>query len=142
MDEWIYLSIFRSTIIVGFILFIRYDDSPKYLFPIMINIIMGFISLIYFLYFYSNDKNITNMIGKPKYYIYSIILFIVSLIGFYIIKISPNLAYYRTFAVYEIILLLLVTLYYSKHFNINYQGILGIILGCISIILITVDNIL
>ena len=59
MEEWVYLSILRSTIIVGFILFIRYDDSPKYIFPIMINIIVGFISLIYFLYFYSNDKNIT-----------------------------------------------------------------------------------
>ena len=142
MEEWVYLSILRSTIIVGFILFIRYDDSPKYIFPIMINIIVGFISLIYFLYFYSNDKNITNIITKPKYYIYSIILFVVSLIGFYIIKISPNPAYYRTFAVYEIILLLLVTLYYNKYFNINYQGILGIILGCMSILLITVDNII
>jgi hypothetical protein len=140
--EWVYLSILRSTIIVGFIMFIKYDDAPKYIFPVLINILVGFISLIYFIYFYSNDKNIKDIITKPKYYIYSIILFFVTLLGYYIIKISPNPAYFRTFAVFEIILLLLLTLYYNKIFYINYQGILGIIFGCISIILITVDNII
>ena len=44
--EWVYLSIIRSTIIVGFILFIKYDDAPKYIFPVIINIIVGVISLI------------------------------------------------------------------------------------------------
>jgi hypothetical protein len=140
--EWVYLSVLRSSIIAGFILFIRYDDSPKYIFPVMINIIVGLLSLIYFIYFYSSDKNVVDIISKPKYYIYSIILFLVSLLTYYIIKITPNPAYYRTFAVFEIILLLLFTLYYNKYFNINYQGICGIILGCISILLITVDNIL
>jgi hypothetical protein len=140
--EWVYLSVLRSIIIVGFILFIKYDDSPKYIFPVIINIIVGLISLIYFLYFYSNDKNIIEIISKPKYYIYSLILFFVSLMGYYIIKISPNPAYYRTFAVLEIILLLLFTIYYNKYFNINYQGVLGILFGCISILLITIDNII
>jgi hypothetical protein len=140
--EWVYLSVLRSTIIVGFILFIKYDDSPKYIFPVIINIIVGLISLIYFLCFYSNDKNIIEIISKPKYYIYSLILFFVSLMGYYIIKISPNPAYYRTFAVLEIILLLLFTIYYNKYFNINYQGVLGILFGCISILLITIDNII
>lgn len=140
--EWVYLSVLRSSIIVGFILFIKYDDAPKYIFPVIINIIVGIISLIYFLYFYSNDENIVDIISKPKYYIYSLILFAVSMITYYIIKISPNPAYFRTFAVYEIILLLLFTLYFTKSFNINYQGILGILLGCISIILITIDNII
>lgn len=74
--EWVYLSILRSTIIVGFIMFIKYDDAPKYIFPVLINILVGFISLIYFIYFYSNDKNIKDIITKPKYYIYSIILFL------------------------------------------------------------------
>ena len=140
--EWVYLSIIRSTIIVGFILFIKYDDAPKYIFPVIINIIVGVISLIYFLYFYSNDKNIISIITKPKYYIYSLILFVISIITYYIIKISPNPAYFRTFAVFEIILLLLFTIYYNKYFNINFQGVLGIIFGCISIMLITLDNII
>jgi hypothetical protein len=140
--EWVYLSIIRSTIIVGFILFIKYDDAPKYIFPVIINIIVGVISLIYFLYFYSNDKNIISIITKPKYYIYSLILFFISIITYYIIKISPNPAYFRTFAVFEIILLLLFTIYYNKYFNINFQGVLGIIFGCISIMLITLDNII
>ena len=140
--EWVYLSIIRSTIIVGFILFIKYDDAPKYIFPVIINIIVGVISLIYFLYFYSNDKNIISIITKPKYYIYSLILFFISIINYYIIKISPNPAYFRTFAVFEIILLLLFTIYYNKYFNINFQGVLGIIFGCISIMLITLDNII
>jgi hypothetical protein len=140
--EWVYLSVLRSTIIVGFILFIRYDDAPKYIFPVIINIIVGIISLIYFLYFYSNDKNIISIITKPKYYIYSLILFFISIITYYIIKISPNPAYFRTFAVFEIILLLLFTIYYNKYFNINIQGVLGIIFGCISIMLITLDNII
>lgn len=140
--EWVYLSVLRSTIIVGFILFIKYDDAPKYIFPVIINIIVGIISLIYFLYFYSNDKNIISIITKPKYYIYSLILFFISIITYYIIKISPNPAYFRTFAVFEIILLLLFTIYYNKYFNINFQGVLGIIFGCISIMLITLDNII
>ena len=140
--EWVYLSILRSTIIVGFILYIKYDDTPKYLFPIIINILVGLISLIYFIYFYINDKNIVDIISNPKYYIYSILLFFVSLLGYYIIKISPNPAYFRTFAVLEIILLLLFTIYYNKYFNINYQGVLGILFGCISILLITLDNII
>jgi hypothetical protein len=140
--EWVYLSILRSTIIVGFILYIKYDDTPKYLFPIIINILVGLISLIYFIYFYINDKNIVDIISNPKYYIYSILLFFVSLLGYYIIKISPNPAYFRTFAVFEIILLLLFTIYYNKYFNINYQGVLGILFGCISILLITLDNII
>ena len=140
--EWVYLSVLRSTITVGFILFIRYDDAPKYIFPVIINIIVGIISLIYFLYFYSNDKNIISIITKPKYYIYSLILFFISIITYYIIKISPNPAYFRTFAVFEIILLLLFTIYYNKYFNINIQGVLGIIFGCISIMLITLDNII
>jgi hypothetical protein len=140
--EWVYLSILRSTIIVGFILYIKYDDTPKYLFPIIINILVGLISLIYFIYFYINDKNIVDIISNPKYYIYSTLLFFVSLLGYYIIKISPNPAYFRTFAVFEIILLLLFTIYYNKYFNINYQGVLGILFGCISILLITLDNII
>ena len=140
--EWVYLSILRSTIIVGFILYIKYDDTPKYLFPIIINILVGLISLIYFMYFYINDKNIVDIISNPKYYIYSTLLFFVSLLGYYIIKISPNPAYFRTFAVFEIILLLLFTIYYNKYFNINYQGVLGILFGCISILLITLDNII
>ena len=140
--EWVYLSILRSTIIVGFILYIKYEDTPKYLFPIIINILVGLISLIYFIYFYINDKNIVDIISNPKYYIYSILLFFVSLLGYYIIKISPNPAYFRTFAVFEIILLLLFTIYYNKYFNINYQGVLGILFGCISILLITLDNII
>jgi hypothetical protein len=140
--EWVYLSILRSTIIAGFILYIKYDDTPKYLFPIIINILVGLISLIYFIYFYINDKNIVDIISNPKYYIYSILLFFVSLLGYYIIKISPNPAYFRTFAVFEIILLLLFTIYYNKYFNINYQGVLGILFGCISILLITLDNII
>ena len=140
--EWVYLSVLRSTIIVGFILFIKYDDAPKYIFPVIINVIVGIISLIYFLYFYSNDKNIISIITKPKYYIYSLILFFISIITYYIIKISPNPAYFRTFAVFEIILLLLFTMYYNKYFNINLQGVLGIIFGCISIMLITLDNII
>lgn len=140
--EWVYLSILRSTIIAGFILYIKYDDTPKYLFPIIINILVGLISLIYFIYFYINDKNIVDIISNPKYYIYSTLLFFVSLLGYYIIKISPNPAYFRTFAVFEIILLLLFTIYYNKYFNINYQGVLGILFGCISILLITLDNII
>lgn len=140
--EWVYLSVLRSTIIVGFILFIKYDETPNYIFPIIINIIVGIFSLIYLLYFFRNDKNIIDIISSPKYYIYSLVLFFVTFISYYIIKISPNPAYFRTFAVFEIILLLLFTIYYNNHFSINLQGVIGIIFGCISILLITLDNII
>ena len=71
--EWVYLSVLRSTIIVGFILFIKYDETPNYIFPIIINIIVGIFSLIYLLYFFRNDKNIIDIISNPKYYIYSLL---------------------------------------------------------------------
>ena len=86
--EWVYLSVLRSTIIVGFILFIKYDETPNYIFPIIINIIVGIFSLIYLLYFFRNDKNIIDIISNPKYYIYSLVLFFVTFISYYIIKIS------------------------------------------------------
>ena len=41
-----------------------------------------------------------------------------------------------------IIHLLLFTIYYNNHFSINLQGVIGIIFGCISILLITLDNII
>lgn len=77
---------------------------------------------------------------KPKYYVYSVILFIVILLGYYIIKTCPNPTYFRTFVALEIIFILLFALYYEKNAKISYQSILGIMLGCIGIILISIDS--
>ena len=39
--EWIYLSVIHSIIVAGLILFLRYDDTPSNVFPIITNIIVG-----------------------------------------------------------------------------------------------------
>ncbi len=36
--EWIYLSVIHSIIVAGLILFLRYDDTPSNVFPIITNI--------------------------------------------------------------------------------------------------------
>jgi hypothetical protein len=137
--EWIVLSIIHSVIVAGLILFLRYDETPSNIFPIIANVIVGILSLLYIFTFYKFYYLKTEI--KPKYYIYSFILFIVILLGYYIIKTCPNPAYFRVFVALEIIFILLFAIYYEKNVKISYQSILGILLGCMAIILISIDNI-
>jgi hypothetical protein len=138
--EWIILSVIHSVIVAGLILFLRYDETPSNIFPIIANVIVGILSLLYIFSFYKFYYLKTEII-KPKYYIYSFILFIVILLGYYIIKTCPNPAYFRVFVALEIIFMLLFAIYYEKNVKISYQSILGIMLGCMAIILISIDNI-
>ena len=137
--DWIILSIIHSIIVAGLILFLKYDETPSNIFPIIANIIVGILSMLYILSFYKYYYLKTEII-KPKYYIYSLILFIVILLGYYIIKTCPNPAYFRVFVALEIIFMLLFAIYYEKNVKISYQSILGIMLGCMAIILISLDN--
>jgi hypothetical protein len=137
--EWIVLSIIHSVIVAGLILFLRYDETPSDIFPIIANVIVGILSVLYILSFYKYYYLKTEII-KPKYYIYSFILFLVILLGYYIIKTCPNPAYFRVFVALEIIFILLFAIYYEKNVKISYQSILGIMLGCMAIILISLDN--
>jgi hypothetical protein len=104
--EWIYLSVIHSIIVAGLILFLRYDDTPSNVFPIITNIIVGILSILYIISF-NKINYISSEISKSKYYIYSIILFFVILLGYYIIKSCPNPAYFRVFVALEIIFILL-----------------------------------
>jgi len=131
--EWIILSVIHSVIVAGLILFLRYDETPSNIFPIIANVIVIF---SFYKFYYLKTE-----IVKPKYYIYSFILFLVILLGYYIIKTCPNPAYFRVFVALEIIFILLFAIYYEKNVKISYQSILGIMLGCMAIILISIDNI-
>ena len=73
--EWIILSVIHSVIVAGLILFLRYDETPSNIFPIIANVIVGILSLLYIFSFYKFYYLKTEII-KPKYYIYSFILFI------------------------------------------------------------------
>ena len=137
--EWIYLSVIHSIIVAGLILFLRYDDTPSNVFPIITNIIVGILSILYIISF-NKINYISSEISKSKYYIYSIILFFVILLGYYIIKSCPNPAYFRVFVALEIIFILLFVIYYEKNIKLSYRSIFGIMLGCISIILISLDT--
>jgi drug/metabolite transporter (DMT)-like permease len=137
--EWIILSVIHSAIVAGLILFLRYDETPSNIFPIIANIIVGILSVLYILSFYKYYYLMGEII-KPKYYLYSFMLFLVILLGYYIIKTCPNPAYFRTFVALEIIFMLLFALYYEKNVKISYQSIFGIMLGCIGIVLISLDN--
>ena len=136
--DWIYLSIIHSIIVALLILYIKYDNTPYLIFPIIINIIVGLLSLAYFILYYK--ENFTNEFVKPKYYIYALAVLIISILGYYIIKICPNPAYFRVFVSLEIILLLLFTIYFKNDFKISMQTIIGLICGCVSIILISLDE--
>lgn len=138
--EWIYLSVIHSIIVAGLILFLRYDDTPSNVFPIITNIIVGILSILCILSF-NKINYISGEISKPKYYIYSIALFFVILLGYYIIKTCPNPAYFRVFVALEIIFILLFVIYYEKNIKLSYRSIIGIMLGCISIILISIDTV-
>ena len=136
--DWIYLSIIHSIIVALLILYIKYDNTPYLIFPIIINIIVGLLSIVYFILYYK--EHFTNEFIKPKYYIYALAVLIISILGYYIIKICPNPAYFRVFVSLEIILLLLFTIYFKNDFKISMQTIIGLICGCVSIILISLDE--
>ena len=136
--DWIYLSIIHSIIVALLILYIKYDNTPYLIFPIIINIIVGLLSIVYFILYYK--EHFTNEFIKPKYYIYALAVLIITILGYYIIKICPNPAYFRVFVSLEIILLLLFTIYFKNDFKISMQTIIGLICGCASIILISLDE--
>jgi hypothetical protein len=136
--DWIYLSIIHSIIIALLILFIRYDNTPYIMFPLIINIIQGILSLLYFIIYY--NEHFTTAFSNSKYYIYSVIALFVNVLGYYIIKTCPNPAYFRVFVSLQIILLFLATLYITKKYEISTQSMIGIIFGCVAIILISLDK--
>ena len=136
--NWIYLSVIHSIIVAVLILYIKYDNTPYIIFPLIINIIVGALSLLYFTLYYK--EHFTNEFAKPKYYIYAFFVLFVSILAFYIIKVCPNPAYFRVFATLEIILLLIFTIYLKNNFNISTQTITGVVLGCLAIILISMDD--
>jgi hypothetical protein len=136
--DWVYLSILHSIIIALLILYIRYDNTPYMIFPLIINIIVGILSFTYFIFYY--NEHFTNEFVKPKYYIYALVVLFISILGYYIIKICPNPAYFRVFATLEIILLLLFSIYLKNNFKISIQTIVGVVMGCMAIILISLDE--
>jgi len=136
--DWVYLSILHSIIVALLILYIRYDNTPYMIFPLIINIIVGILSFTYFVFYYK--EHFTNEFVKPKYYIYAFVVLFISILGYYIIKICPNPAYFRVFVTLEIILLLLFSIYLKNNFKISMQTITGVVLGCLAIMLISLDD--
>ena len=137
--NWIYLSVLHSILVVILILYIRYDNTPHLMFPIIVNIIVGAISLVYFLVYYR--EHFATEFVKPKYYLYAFVFLFITILAYYIIKICPNPAYFRAFATLEIILLFLLTLYiHRNYFEISTQSMAGLLFGCLTIILISLDE--
>jgi hypothetical protein len=137
--NWIYLSVLHSILVVILILYIRYDNTPHLMFPIIVNIIVGAISLVYFLVYYR--EHFATEFVKPKYYLYALVFLFITILAYYIIKICPNPAYFRAFATLEIILLFLLTLYiHRNYFEISTQSMAGLLFGCLAIILISLDE--
>ena len=106
---WIHSFIFRSVIVALLILSLRYDSTPYFMLPFIVNIISGSISLMYFIFYYT--EHFTNEFVKSAYYLYAVAFLLMNLLGFYIIKVCPNPAYFRVFISLQIILLFLITLY-------------------------------
>jgi hypothetical protein len=136
--EWIYLAIIHSFLVVSLIVYIRYDTTPYFILPIIANIIVGILSILYFTYYYKED--FTKEFANPIYYLYSLVFLAITMLSFYIIKNCPNPAYFRIFVALEIILLLLITIYINNIYDISTQTMLGILCGCASILLISLDE--
>ena len=141
---WIHLSIFRSVIVALLILSLRYDSTPYFMLPIIVNVIVGVISILYFLFYYT--EHFTNEFAKPTYYLYALVFLLMNLLGFYIIKVCPNPAYFRVFISLQIILLFLITLYVmekekeKEDLGVSTQSMAGLLFGCLAIILISLDE--
>lgn len=137
---WVPLAILRSIISASLIMFLKIDDTPKYIFPVIVNILVGILCVTFFLSFYT--KHISEFYN-PKYYIYAIIVFFLLLLSYYIIKVCPNPAYFRAFVSLEIMIMLIYTYYYNMHYNknnvihISERGIFGIILTSIGLLLLS-----
>lgn len=137
---WVPLAILRSIISASLIMFIKIDDTPKYVFPVIVNILVGILCFTFFLSFYT--KHLSEFYN-PKYYIYAIIVFILLLLSYYIIKVCPNPAYFRAFVSLEIMIILIYTYFYNMHYNknnsiqISERGIAGIILTSIGLLLLS-----
>lgn len=137
---WVPLAILRSIISACLIMFLKIDDTPKYVFPVIVNILVGILCLTFFLSFYT--KYISEFYN-PKYYIYAIIVFFLLLLSYYIIKVCPNPAYFRAFVSLEIMIILIYTYYYNMYYNknntihISERGIMGIILTSIGLLLLS-----
>ena len=134
---WVPLSIFRSFLSASLIMFLRIDDTPKYVFPVIVNMLVGILCIVYFLSFYSNHYT---EFCKPKYYIYSVAVFFLILLSYYIIKVCPNPAYFRAFVSLEIMIILLYTYYYNnndKSLELSERGILGVILTTLGLLLLS-----
>ena len=140
MMYWVPLAILRSIISASLIMFLKIDDTPKYVFPVIVNILVGILCVTFFLSFYTNY--ITEFYN-PKYYIYAIIVFFLLLLSYYIIKVCPNPAYFRAFVSLEIMIILIYTYYYNMHYNknnkinISDRGIAGIIFTSIGLLLLS-----
>lgn len=141
---WILLSIFRSILVVLKILFIRYDNTAYLMFPFIVNIISGSISLLYFTLYYR--EHFATEFSKPKFYIYSVVVLFGNVLAFYIIKTCTNPAYFKVFVSLQIILLFLITLYLremgkeKESFNVSTQSMIGLLCGCLAILLISLDE--
>lgn len=136
--DWIFLAIIHSFLVVSLITYIRYDTTPYFVLPIIANIIVGILSIIYFAYYYKED--FASKFTNPIYYIYSLVFLAITIISFYIIKKCPNPAFFRIFVAIEIILLLIITIYVNKNYDISARTMIGILCGCASIILISLDE--
>ena len=135
---WIPLSIFRSLIIALMILYLRYDNTPQIMFPLIINTIVGVLSLAYFTAYYK--EHFASKFSNPKYYVYAVFGLFVHILGYHIIKTCPNPAYFRVFIALQIIILYVATLYITKDYEVSTQSMTGIICGCLAIILISLDK--
>ena len=130
---WLSLLILKSLMSAILIIYIKNDDTKYLIFPIIVNIIIGFFCIIYFLLFY---KKYTSELYKPKYYIYALVVFILILLGFYLIKITPNPAYYRAFVSLEIMIILMYFYFIGKT-KISERVIAGIVMAASGLILLS-----
>jgi hypothetical protein len=136
--DWVYLSIIHSIFVALLILYIRYDNTPYIMFPLIINIIQGILCLAYFIFYYK--EHFTTAFSNPNFYIYSVIALCVNVLGYYIIKTCPNPAYFRVFVSLQIIILFFATIYITKKYEVSMQSIMGIIFACLGILLISLDK--
>lgn len=127
--NWIHLSIIRSILVVIMFLIQKYEKTNTLIFPNLVSIVIGIMSIIYILF--SKDIEDIHKVSLIKVFITAIITFIIFATTYYAIKESPNPGLVRAFVGLEILIFFIIGYFFMENTISIYQfiGSILIIMG-------------
>jgi len=136
MEQWLLFGIIKTILVIFLILVQKYEKSCKgHMWPILTHCI----STIFLLFYAFNSDNINNFknINYPLVLLCGFIISIVVIISYDIIKKAPNPAYLRIFSATDMVIVLLISVYYFNE-KLTYKMIVGFLLITLGVLTLTV----